>query len=495
MEKILSKELLLQNLNSTNMFLVKNCMLYIFEELLKGKQGMLTIQDIVFSKKSEIQPAEFFKNFSIYFAEKSSRNVQSWDNFFNVLEQRRSYMSICRMVVLNMYLSNRLSKKEKHKCCVWLNNHCQLGNHQNLILKMLSYPEDGKLLLLAKKYFRQEAEPSQEELDKVCLLPIRTPRKLEVYSLFINKNNQNFDFCILKELMQNLSDSLLMATGEEKHKMWQMVVGLLQRNPLDNVFLELNIGVHKFNKMYLQGQIDKDIYLSILKIYSEQISLIPNSLNGILDGYTQVILIEKRKNHLQNVVEVLFLLLENKNSIIADKVMLLLLKIISLWKDEMWFKINYLPKFRAKMYQGAFLVEKADIAMLNQSLKIDEQLFLILVSQVEEKDVENVLEKVAYRYSHLWQETMDNILSKQTVEVLSVMKILVELYKKANKDSYKQLFSTSLILLLNNLPEKENVSAKAGEILPFMSDNADLQKLVENYQKSANIAMANYMIG
>ncbi len=485
MEKILSKELLLQNLNSTNMFLVKNSMLRIFEELLKGRQGLLSIKDIVFSNKSEIQAGEFFKNFGIYFIEIPQRNL---DAFFNVLEQCRSYMPICRKVVLNMYFSDKLSKKEKHKCCVWLNNHCQLGNHHDLILKMLSYPEDGKLLLLAKRYCRQEMELTQEELEAICALPIRTSRKLEVFSLFIRQNKQDFTYSIITTLLNDLKDPSIRATQDEKNKMWNMLLDLLEKNPIVT-------DVKTFCEMYEKGLVSSDIYLKLLAVYTHKINIYPFLLDTLIEYYSKVVVNEQKRNCLASITNAMFFLLGQKKAPITEKVMGLLLKIVSIWQKEMWFKVDFLPNYRAQMYQGALLVEKVDVTMLKQSLKMDEQLFLMLVSYIREADVKEVLEEVAYRYSHLWQETLEDILFKQAIDILSVMKIIAELYKKESKDSYKQLFSASLVMLLNNLPEKENVSAKAAKILPFMMDNTDLQKLVENYQKSAKIAMANYLIG
>lgn len=485
MEKILSKELLLQNLNSTNMFLVKNSMLRIFEELLKGRQGLLSTKDIVFSNKSEIQAGEFFKNFGIYFIEIPQRNL---DAFFNVLEQRRSYMSICRKVVLNMYFSDKLSKKEKHRCCVWLNNHCQLGNHNDLVLKMLSNPEDGKLLLLAKRYCRQEMELTQEELEAICALPIRTSRKLEVFSLFIRQNKQDFTYSIISTLLNDLKDPFIRATQDEKNKMWNMLLDLLEKNSLIT-------DVKTFCEMYEKGLVSSEIYLKILAVYTHKVNTYPFLLDTLIEYYSKIVVNEQKRSCLASVTDAMFFLLEQKKAHITEKVMSLLLKVVSIWQKEMWFKTDFLPNYRSKMYQGALLVEKADVAMLKQSLKMDEQLFLMLVSHVQEANVKEVLEEVAYRYSHLWQETLENILFKQTIDILSVVKMIAELYKKESDDSCKQLFSESLVMLLNNLPEKENISAKAAEILPFMSDNADLQKLVENYQKSANIAMANYLIG
>ncbi len=485
MEKILSKELLLQNLNSTNLFLVKNCMLHIFEELLKGKQGLLSVQDIVFSKKSEVQADEFFKNFGIYFIEIPQRN---WGIFFNVLEQCRNYMPICRKVVLSMYLSDKLSKKEKHICCVWLNNHCQLGNHQDLILKMLSYPEDGKLLLLAKKYCRQELKLSQEELDAICSLPVRTARKLEIFALFIRQNKQDFTFSIISTLLNDLQDSSIRATQDEKNRMWEMLLNLLEENPIVK-------DVKTFREMYEQGIVSSEVYLKLLAVYTHKIDTNPFLLDTLVECYTKVVVNEQKRTCLASITDAMFFLLEQNKAHITEKAMSLLLKVVSIWQNEKWFKVDFLPNYRAKMYQGALLVEKADFAMLKQSLKMDEQLFLMLISQVGEADLKAVLEEVAYRYSHLWKETLENILFKQAIDILSVMKIIADLYKKESTDSYKQLFSASLVMLLNNLPEKENVVAQADQMLSFMNENNSLKALVDNYKNSANIAMANYMIG
>ena len=485
MEKILSKELLLQNFNSTNMFLVKNCMLHIFEELLKGRQGLISMQDIVFSQKSEVQADEFFKCFGIYFLEIPQRN---WDIFFNVLEHCRNYMPICRLVVLNMYLSDKLSKAEKHTCCVWLNNHCQLGNHQDLILKMLSYQEDGKLLLLAKKYCRQELNLSQEELDAICSLPIRTSRKLEVFALFVRQNKQDFTFSIISTLLNDLQNSSIIATQDEKNKIWGMLLNLLEENPIVK-------DVKTFREMYEQGLVSSEIYLKLLAVYVHKIKDYPFLLDTLIGYYTDVVIKEQKRTNVSSITDAMFFLLEQKRAGVAEKVMSLLLKIVSIWQTEMWFKVNLLPKYRAKIYQGALLVQKANFAMLKQCLKMDEQLFLMLVSQVEEAKVKDLLEEVAYKHSHLWQESLENLLSKQTIDILSIIKILAELYENATKSEYKQLFSKSLAMLLNNLPEKENVVANAKQLLSFMNQNTELQALVDNYLKTANVAMTNYLIG
>lgn len=488
MEKILSKEMLLQNFNSTNMFLVKNCMLQIFDELLKGKQGLLTMQDIIFSHKSEVQAEEFLKTMSTHFLKISSRNMQMWDNFFSVLEQRQRYLPISRMILLDMYLSGKLSKEEKHRCCIWLNNHCRIGYHQTLILKMLSYPEDTKLLLLAKKYCRQEASLSQEELEKICSLPIRTFRKLEIFSLFIQQKNQDYNFCIIKELMRDLTDSSIRATQEEKNKMWEMLVELFQNNPLI-------IDIKLFNELYQKKQLTSEIYLKILDIYARQTNTYSLSVDDLIAGCVQIVVVEKKRSVLKSISEIIFFLLEQKKPQITEKLMVLMLKIITLWKEEMWFKIEYLPVFKAKMYQGAMLVKKINFSTLKQYIKIDEQLFLILVSSIEKKDVKNLLEEIAYNYSELWQESLDNILSNTTLDILLIIQIIAELYKAAEKEKYKQIFFKSLEMLLNNLPEKENVVANSNHLLSFMYDNVDLKNLVDNYLKQANVSMTNLMIG
>lgn len=494
MEKIFSKELLLQNLNSTNLFVAKDCMYRIFDELLKGKQGLLSMQDIIFSQKSGICPEEFLKNFGRYFTQLSERDMAKWDNFFNVLEERRSYMSISRMVVLEMYLHDNLSKKEKHRCCFWLNNHCQLGNHQELILKMLSYPEDGKLLLLAKKYCRQEFVFSQEELDKICSLPARVPRKLEIFALFISQRNQNFNFCILKNLMQNLADDNLKATGNEKQKMWMMFIGLLQTNPVDEVVTELDIDVKIFNAMYDQGKIEKDIYMKILRAFAEQIVFIPAELKYLLDGYEQVVFKEKNRNLLNATMGDLFFLLDKKKPRITDKILILMLKIASFYQDKMWFKVEYWPKFRAKIYQAAMLVQKANLSMLKQCLKLDENLFLMLVPQVEEPNIKSLLRETMH-HPELWQKTLDALLSKTLTDIMPTIKILAELYKAENTQNGKQMLAESLNTLLNNLPEKEIMVENAEEEFAFMMDNTDLKNLADNYLKKAKEPMADYLIG
>lgn len=488
MEKILSKELLLQNLNSTDLFLVKNSMSYIFDELLKGKQGLVTMQDIVFSQKSEVQAEEFLKNFGTHFMEIPQRDVQKWDAFFNVLEQRRNYISICRMMILNMYLSKKLSKEEKHKCCVWLNNHCQLGNHQPLILKMLSYPEDGKLLLLAKKYCYQEAELSQEELEKVCELPIRTYRKLEIFSLFAKRNKQEYNFSIINELINKLKNPSKSSTQEEKNKMWRMLLSLWQEN-----FLYIDIKM--INELYEKKQIPSEIYIKILAIYAHQINNFSQLIDNLIIGYIQVFIVEKKKNLLKSATESLFFLLEQKTSQTTEKVLLLMLKIMEAWKREMWFKIGYLADFRAKMYQGAMSVKKSNLSILKQCLRIDKQLFFILSARVEDSDIENILAEVAYNYPEIWQESLDNILSNSTIDILSVVEIISGLYKKAIEDNCKNMLLASLARLINNLPEKENIVANVKQHLSFMYDNTDLKKLVDNYLEQANVNMVNYLIG
>lgn len=488
MEKILSKELLLQNLNSTDMFLVKNSMLRIFEELLKGKQGLLSMQDIIFSQKSELKAEEFLKNFGTYFTEIPQRNAQKWDTFFNILEQRRCYISICRLVVLNMYLSDKLSKEEKHKCCFWLNNHCQLGYHQALILKMLSYPDDGKLLLLAKKYCRQEIELSQKELDQICLLPIRTSRKLEIFSLFIRDNKREYNFSIIKKLLDDLKKTSTNATQDEKNKMWNMLLSLLQKNPFA-------AEIETFQEMYKQGLITTEIYLNLLSAYVHNINIYPFLLDSLIEGYTQIVKSDKKRIRIKNITEELFFLLEQKKSQITEKVLDLMLKIISIWQNEMWFKIEYLPNYRAKMYQNAILVRNVNLPMLKRCLKIDECLFLMLVSQIEEKDIKSLLAEVAYNNTSLWHECLENILSMQEVDILSIIKNIADLYKEATKEAYKQIFSNSLKILLNNLPEKENIASNAKQILSFMYSNANLKNLVDSYLEKANISMTNYLIG
>ncbi len=495
MEKILSKELLLQNLNSSNLFVVKACMLKVFNELLQGKQGLLTMQDIVFSQKSEVKPEEFFKCLGKYFIDMPKRDAQKWDNFFNILEQRRSYMPISRMVVLEMYLYGNLNKEEKHRCCFWLNNHCQFGQHKELILKMLSSPEDAKLLLLAKKYCRQEYAFSQEEVDKVCSLPLRAPRKLEIYALFIAQKNQNFNFCVLKELMQNLSDDKLMATSDEKRRMWNMVIGLLQTNPLDEVITELKIDVRNFNQLYQQGKIDKDIYLNILKAFAEQISFVPTELKDLLEGYAQIAIIEKNRHLLKPLMDSLFLLLEKKNPRITDKVLTLVLEILLLWKEKQGFNVSYLSKIRAKIYQGAMLIKKANISELKQCLTFDENLFLLLVPKVEESDIKALLQEVAHQKPELWSETLDAVLSKTLTDIMLVVEILAEMYKAENTADIRKILAESLTMLLNNLPEKEAMAEKADKFFAFMNDNPSLKSLVESYLKNANVAMANYLIG
>lgn len=495
MEKILSKELLLQNLNSTNLFVVKNCMLRIFDELLKGNQGLLSMQDIIFSQKSELRPEEFFKNLGLYFVEDTQRNAKKWDNFFNVLEQRRGYISICRLIVLDMYLSDKLNKQEKHRCCFWLNNHCQLGNHQELILKMLSYPEDGKLLLLANKYIAQEYSLSKQELDKICSLPLKASRKLDAYSLFIKQRNPKYDFAILSVLLQDLLNPSKSINLEEKERIWAQVVFLLQNNPLNEINNDLSINIDTFGKMYQEKKMTTDTYLDILDVYAEQIAFNITCLQKILNGYYQVLMVENRQSKLPRIKESLFSLLDMKNPSISDQVLSMMLKLMSTQKEEEQFKLYYLPEFVATVYKHAISIKKVKVSVMKYCLKVDENLFLLLLGKNIEGDIKSMLKEVVYDYPQLWEDCVESMFSGTLRNPLPIIKMIAELYEACRDEEVQTKLGKTIEKLLNNLPEKENVVANSDEDLTFMYGNEGLKVIADNYLSQAQEAMANYLIG
>ena len=237
------------------------------------------------------------------------------------------------------------------------------------------------------------------------------------------------------------------------------------------------------------------IYLNILKAFAEQISFVPTELKDLLEGYTQIAIIEKNRHLLKPLMDSLFLLLEKKNPRITDKVLTLVLEILLLWKEKQGFNVSYLSKIRAKIYQGAMLIKKANISELKQCLTFDENLFLLLVPKVEESDIKALLQEVAHQKPELWSETLDAVLSKTLTDIMLVIEILAEMYKAENTADIRKILAESLTMLLNNLPEKEAMAEKADKFFAFMNDNPSLKSLVESYLKNANVAMANYLIG
>ena len=497
MEKNLSKDLLLQNLNSENSFASKACAKQICEELLKGRQGQISIQDIVFSQKSNFSAEEFFKMLSTCFANlpREVRNTQKWDDFFNILEQQRGNIPIAEMQVLELYLSGKLTKEEKHKCCFWLYNHCRLGNHQKLILKMLSHPEDGKLMLLANKYLCQEYYPNMQELEKICALPFRTSKKLEAYSLFLKQGKQKFNFAILKSLLQDLSDSSVKITAEEKRKIWKMIIPLLQNNPLDEIGEDISVKFDMFSQMYQENKINKDTYLDILDAYARQIAVNMPYSQKILNGYYQILIVENHQEDLPRIKEILFSLLEMKNSRISDQILSMMLKIMSMQKENKEFKLYHLPEFKAKIYKHVMSVKKLKVSVLKQCLNVDENLFLQFLSKNIEGDIKSVLKEVVNDYPTLWDECINGLFFGTSRNILPIMQMVAELFDAYKDETTRKLLWSTMQKMLNNLPEKEKTATHAAEFLSFMQNNAELRNLAEKYVQNANITMANYLIG
>ena len=487
MEKILSKELLLQNLNSTDSFVAKNSLTSIFDELLKGDKGLVKIQDIIFSQGSNYTAGEFFKQLSMYFLQKEQENMQEWDNFFNILEQRPDYLQVFRLLVLDIYLKKGLPKPVGRRCYFWLNDHCQIGEHETFILKLLSHPENNALMLLANRYCQQDYRPSIEVLKTICSLPLRLSRKLEAYSFFMKQSDPVFSSIIIKNIINDVNKSDFKATAEEKKQIWSMVVDLLYRVNLNEIRLEINLDL--FKDLFSKNKIGSQIYINILDAFAEQVTW-EKDIKEILLGYTQIVVLQKQEEYLPRVKNVLFALLESKKAWSND-IIRSLLDIVTLWKDEMWFKTGYLAEITAVIKKHFWSVEETDISVLSRSINIDKRMFLMLLGKSKKDEIPMLLEMVAYKYPEIWTEFWEKLMWYQGLDLEQLLVIVVELYKNNPQEQILQ----SIQSILNNLPEKEKFVSEAEQKLAMMQDNPRLKELAENYLKAARENMVEYMIG
>ncbi len=488
MEKILSKALLLQNVHSTDSFVAEYCLKEVFEELLKGRQGLVSMQDLIFSPQG-LTAKEFFKKFGIYFLEKEAKNMQDWDNFFNILEDRPEYMENFRQMVLKMYLHQNISREAKRRCYLWLNYRCQYGDHNNFILKLLSHPEDGKLLLLANKYCCQSIYPSQAVLEAVCSLSIRVSRKLDAYSFFLKFNDKEFDTVILKNLLKEITSPAGNITWAEKKQIWAMIVKLLPRTDL----VECQIDINLFSDLFQKNRIDSATYLDVLDAYAKQKSVAKN-ISAMLNGYAHVVVFKQQKEYLSRVNSVVFALMDSKPEY-CEEALALLLDIAYHWKDENWFKFEYLSNIKANIYRHLLSVKEVNISVLSRSIAIDDNLFLSLVNKVNKKEIKPLVEMVALKYPQMWTSVWSRLTSLPNLNLDELLSTLAALYKQSINEQISQNILASLQMVLYNLPAKENVASELKTKFAYLQDGGKLQAISDSYLANSEKSIVNHMVG
>ena len=214
----------------------------------------------------------------------------------------------------------------------------------------------------------------------------------------------------------------------------------------------------------------------------------------MLNGYAHVVVFKQQKEYLSRVNSVVFALMDSKPEY-CEEALALLLDIAYHWKDENWFKFEYLSNIKANIYRHLLSVKEVNISVLSRSIAIDDNLFLSLVNKVNKKEIKPLVEMVALKYPQMWTSVWSRLTSLPNLNLDELLSTLAALYKQSINEQISQNILASLQMVLYNLPAKENVASELKTKFAYLQDGGKLQAISDSYLANSEKSIVNHMVG